>query len=657
MSTKMYYICLSFLISAITIYGEECKLPSLPKGYIARIQMNSEIGFFKSKSHSFTEIVDINPNRALIHSFTEIQYDEGPNKIFEEWGIWYPSMDGFKNFLHVLKDENNHYKCTVDDLSDNDLFLFLLGYSEKEKNPGVINTLHFGPNHGYTCGEETVINGVPVKEYTTKWVQNSDPVFEMDITYYWSVEGKWFGTTGPDQSMPINAKMTGKLGGSEEDTKDFKFDLVFSGFNALSESYNHNWLSHFPALPCKDRVPNIKINFYPEYFGFNFETHSTISNGEESFPITVRGREFHHITESYLRREFYYSPINKPGRVINLNIVKDFRKGLSYIMNIDEGTCLIKTITDHDSDAIVTPDGSIIMADSSHFWNSDQLYNSNGHVKIRGINATVLVRVIPRNNSESITKAIYFSADDWNEADDFVYAKGVPLRIETHVTSKYGDPKFATVQNIEGFTSTFRNLDIFDIGPCFLDEQKRRKMIRFPLKEGMLLGEFPELVKLSIRDSGSTCAGIEPIRLQNIEFIASEDSNLIYVFFDVLEVGKPNDGGLNPRFATLGLTLEGALKNLEEKINDSKFVIYVPSLGKSLKTIAEPNFFIDVQSEDAEAFRHLEPTTYGPGSMAGIAIGMLSIGILLGFASYYSLKRLDMVPALSLNRPFVHFNR
>ncbi|CAB4054468.1 unnamed protein product [Lepeophtheirus salmonis] len=508
--------------------------------------MNSEIGFFKSKSHSFTEIVDINPNRALIHSF---------------------------NGMKIIIINVRLMTCQI-----MTFFLFLLGYSEKEKNPGVINTLHFGPNHGYTCGEETVINGVPVKEYTTKWVQNSDPVFEMDITYYWSVEGKWFGTTGPDQSMPINAK---------NDWQTRWFRRRYQGF-----------LNLISSLPCKDRVPNIKINFYPEYFGFNFETHSTISNGEESFPITVRGREFHHITESYLRQEFYYSPINKPGRVFNLNIVKDFRKGLSYIMNIDEGTCLIKTITDHDSDAIVTPDGSIIMADSSHFWNSDQLYNSNGHVKIRGINATVLVRVIPRNNSESITKAIYFSADDWNEADDFVYAKGVPLRIETHVTSKYGDPKFATVQNIEGFTSTFRNLDIFDIGPCFLDEQKRRKMIRFPLKEGMLLGEFPE-----------------------------------------------------------SLTLEGALKNLEEKINDSKFVIYVPSLGKSLKTIAEPNFFIDVQSEDAEAFRHLEPTTYGPGSMAGIAIGMLSIGILLGFASYYSLKRLDMVPALSLNRPFVHFNR
>ena len=56
--------------------------------------------------------------------------------------------------------------------------------------PSITHLLHFGPEMGYTCEANDVVNGIPTKQYKAHL---SSPTIggEFDITYHWSGNFTW----------------------------------------------------------------------------------------------------------------------------------------------------------------------------------------------------------------------------------------------------------------------------------------------------------------------------------------------------------------------------------------------------------------------------------------------------------------------------------
>lgn len=202
-----------------------------------------------------------------------------------------------------------------------------------------------------------------------------------------------------------------------------------------------------------------------------------------------------------------------------------------------------------------------------------------------------------------------------------------------------------TYEHLFGFSSGHPDPEVFDISMCYakdhhstylaLDVTGRNvdEILRFHQKE--FLSE--------VRQTISGAAGVSATRIASLkweEARSSGTSTTLIVTFQLLDnklYGMDSTVGTGP-------SLADAISNLQKSVNSGTSLVFDVKLSTShsVRFSILAGSLWEVYTDKSENQTSSSIKKYGAGSMAGLAIGMLVIGALLGLvAAFIIYKRID----------------
>lgn len=380
--------------------------------------------------------------------------------------------------------------------------------------------------------------------------------------------------------------------------------------------------------------------------------------------------------------------------LVEVASIRDFRAGVEYIIDKTAGNCSTIALTGTGYDTITTPDGQYTIKDPMLIFGLEQTNLTYHGVKYaRGLPCDVWVGHMDgefRNGTvnTSYTYEVYFLQSGWAEDAGAQNAadKPVPVFVSSHqdFSVDQNDLLMNIHQNIFKFDEELPDLSsVYDITPCFFGHDHiRRFQMAFPRIYRQYFERDSVLFTQEVRDGLiNSYLHIPFIRLQHIQIDYSEKYNRLYCEFTLVD--QPQVDMEFPEY--VGPPLEQVVENLKDSMSDLTIVItdengmpiMMTAIPDSLRELFEDGCYSRHGSSlplhdpdnpppiiEVTAKSHHEQTEhtteeggrggsetngfsaflvelqqwarsgddkrYTPGDMAGMAMGMLVLGLLLG---------------------------
>ncbi|XP_063844547.1 uncharacterized protein LOC135091117 [Scylla paramamosain] len=326
--------------------------------------------------------------------------------------------------------------------------------------------------------------------------------------------------------------------------------------------------------------------------------------------------------------------------------ILDFNQDLMYMVRPRLSACSIMPINANLSwgDVEVGEDGSIRMTSP---WDWDDLSEPmqyNGRHWERGMIADVWVGIKP-NPTVNLNETIvwYFASPFTNDilAKDAAISlptmDKVPIKLEKYLSFAEGLPHILYhMYNFEAIIPLTHN---HDVSLCFNHDQMRHFTFDLPsnaLEKSLFLREN---LKYAVVGALAEAGNVSPIRINRLELKKTDTA--LQVLFTLLE--KPSkvadvEGNMEEN------TMDAAASAIKATLDDSQLIIIVmygnsPDEGKKNHLItsftAKPHTMVEVERsenlpEGIEVFKG-----YSSGDMAGLAMGMIIAGLLMGLGGMY----------------------
>ncbi|XP_045120105.1 uncharacterized protein LOC123509688 [Portunus trituberculatus] len=372
-------------------------------------------------------------------------------------------------------------------------------------------------------------------------------------------------------------------------------------------------------------------------------------------------------------------------------VISDFRAGVEYIIDKTLGNCTTMNLTDNGY-SFTSPDGHHSISDPLHVFGIEGGPNLTyqGMKYARGLPCDVWVGQESSQDGtfhNSYLYELYFLQAGWME-DTGNQVKSLPVPVLIKVHNVYGDETMTVYldlqENIFKFEENDPSMSVFDITPCFTGHDHiRRFQMAFSSDYRDDFDRDPALFTQEITDSLLVYLRIPFLRLQHplVEYV--KDFNHLFYEFTLLD--QPQVDMEMPQY--VGKPLAEVVEELKLSMYTLVIVIIdeqghpkkMKPIANSLRELFEDGCysrdtsyppFHDLQNprpvtdvprvtsndwiekttteerkEDevkGSVFTFLmemqqwvrsssdEETYYTPGDMAGMAVGMLLLGLLLG---------------------------
>jgi len=637
-STKLSSLLL--IISQVSLSSQDetteacgdLALESIPSKYATNMMMNMQFGSV-GRTQAIYEASDRDQMKAFISVVTQdnmnIDNDTTPRLVVEEM-LWNPELSGVKNFLHLQMIGEagvDGFFCNSDKVRNGSFIQWLFGYDGSQGFPSVASMLH--ENVQYTPGCPTVINGIPVNTYRGEW-EIKEWEAKLKVKYYWSDKTQWQGSAGINRSVPVAAVMEGEatIAGRKE---QMKIEIDYADFVELSLPPEF----YLPKsdLWCYGRGMNDKVPEIPPEISYTEEI-LLLWVDEEGQPINVVLPRNVWLDHNRKLTRTDYKPIDTSntdpfdGKKGFVSQISDVNTGLSYTINMDLGNCTIDYLTDQ-SGSVIIHDGHIHMENPFFDMNYD-LFAFNGVRGDRSIDIDAYLRdhsPFHSTGEHNITDVFYLSSSDYEVQDGVLPERLVPTRVEKYPTKDFNKPFEKFIMNIFHFSKQSPDFSIYDVSPCFEENEKMHIMVRMGWNEAMDIENTRKIFNDEIRFAVSLWGQVNYIRIVNIEFDIDFDNSALYVIWTLLDYPKNMDVDLHDLPDAIR-PLDEIKDNIKEAVDKKVFTVKVytnDGKGGFVMSQAEPGSLRVLGDRSSGSYTH--KTGYSSGSMAALGIMMLIITV------------------------------
>ncbi|XP_045601175.1 uncharacterized protein [Procambarus clarkii] len=536
----------------------------------------------------------------------------------------------------------------IDDLNKEIQQLFgIVSVSGDQGFMGAAGLLMFGSQFNYSAREEIeVCHGLDCYVFET-CLNNPEEESSVLYTYYWSTEDWNLHNNGEQVPIAVDIFATGKYNGATVKEVLMRYDF----FN-----FRRDWAPSRDELEppahvyCADRKTYLDPPKTATSFSYKAEIVTTVEvsypdGDNQTVPIKFSGlfpmKMWYDWKMRITKQEFNpLSQINNTRSFENYtSVVHDFNQGLAYVMMTRQNYCKITPIQNRTSwgDVRVDADGSVYMQSPWNFEELDEAMQYNGAHWERGLEADVWV---------GIKKNLLLKVNEtyvWYFASPLTYDKlgaapgaplpviptvdKVPIKMEKYFTQLEDQLPHVT-HNFYGFDSDVPTTHTHDIATCYSPDQMRHFQFDMPSNSLKLVSNRRENLKYALMESLSNVGKVTPLRINRIEL--EETAAALQVVFTLLE--KPTVQG-DAKFPLDENTMDEAAMEIQKTIDDSQLVVSVevPNKVKPVTLVVLHGTMKEVERDDGHTRGTNTLTGYSPGDMAGLAIGMLILGGIVGY--------------------------
>ncbi|XP_035670847.1 uncharacterized protein LOC118412235 [Branchiostoma floridae] len=319
-------------------------------------------------------------------------------------------------------------------------------------------------------------------------------------------------------------------------------------------------------------------------------------------------------------------------------VVHDFNTGIEYLTDAISGNCTVRPITNTSFDSEAVDPYSIRMRDKFEFFEFDKVnYSYSGVKELRGIPCDVWITT----RMDWPFKGKVTSWEWWFSAAGVAASttnRGLEVNVPIHLEVRSLDPTFPyyTIYNTYAFDNSQPKFNYFDISHCFPAENRKRLQVTFPgnyftqvfSNQTLFMEEF----LLVVVQTGM----VSPLRVRDIQ-LDYDDSRRILVEFTLLDKAPITgsvycSGGCRPE-----TPLQSAINKVQSAVNGNQFTVQMPNpadANKPLVFTAYPDKYRDDLTVPGKPQQG-----YSSGDMAGLAMGMIILGLLVGGGSGFFVFR------------------
>ncbi|XP_050399634.1 uncharacterized protein LOC126816884 isoform X2 [Patella vulgata] len=598
----MYYkvlYCVSVCVVCVLSYdcnippGQSTgpKLPPLPNQYEARIEANIKQ---KGKSIEVTEYYDYLSNRAAIMIMSN--------------GKLFTSIINFKQMERY--DIHSDGTCKTTDLKENhrSIFGFTAGNGSSHVDT-VTDVFKFGQKFNETYLGRDKVRGIPVNHWRScqQWKEKKT---NFTLDYYFTTSD--YHTASGHKEIPVRAVINGTAVNVDSKGKELP------GTHNFSHVYDFVFFRPGPVkdplvfeIPrgtiCPGRKPTLKMPILPEQFSLNLEI--------DTFDIDKPSTERIYFDYNYgLIRSDH---INLDKSTNKITTIEDFNLGVEYIIDVLHGNCTINKISNDSYGSLVSQTGKIKMRHAEDILKyNNRTYIYQGQRIWRGLSANAWANL----SRDGIVQEILFLKKP-NLPD---LKKQLPVLIGLYSkniskTKDSGSEKFVHFYN---YQPTHSDLDIYDISLCYSDGPNKLNIML------TIKGDYVKDVEgyrsyfyTATRSKLAKLSGVKPLRIAHLQITGGDKINVLFSILDKSPISSDNSANVGEAFHKL---VVGASTN-------PQFSVHYPHNNKM--------FYIEADSVSTITNIISTSDTFSSGAMAGVGVGMLVVGLVIGIATMFIIHR------------------
>ncbi|XP_046549636.1 uncharacterized protein LOC124259539 [Haliotis rubra] len=633
------------------------KRPNLPKQFSVRVEANI---LDKNYTTDIREWYDEVNNKGAID-----QFEQGVEAI----AIYDYDLN---ELIVVIPMPDSSFHCTVTDLAQ-DPNRFIFGAKTYANGTDRIYTAAGALRFGGSTPEKYIgiqtVRGV----LTDTW-QSCVYWADMDatMTVLWHFSRVDWQTSQDTPQVPVRCHVTGKIWNGTV-SRNFEHIYEFAEYRNSLDGETERFETPQGAY-CHGMKTRTKPPTPSNTFSFGAEVQVP-----EAFQISYMTEYFDH-DNKLVKLEYTPSNLEGPGADKHRTTeIHDFNTGISYIRDEINNNCSVGLIASSGFDAETSGPTSVRMRSSSEFFftNKTDFIAYEGLRTMRGIECDVWITDKvnwPVGSAMNTTWEWYFARQEWQDNTGNNFESQMPVGI---IITMHMQPVRHYIYNIYDYNEEPPVIWSFDIGKCYNSTEKQ-------FQQFLLQGNFTKDVlsdemgfKTWVIQALVAYLSVSPLRISNIDVDHSD--KYIKVAFYLL--GPTPFQGDIPNFPNQ-IPLATAVQSLTNGIKQSQLTVTI-EMGANMNVIrltaipysdklwgftpmtaAQPvTSQPDDEPEDDPvpevdpALPEVEPRIYkrsvprrglrlsaielceapaegySGGALAGIAIGMLTLGFLVCFGA------------------------
>ncbi|KAK8720558.1 hypothetical protein OTU49_013243 [Cherax quadricarinatus] len=480
----------------------------------------------------------------------------------------------------------------------------------------------------------------------------NDPAEDAEVlyVYYWSTEDWNVRNDGKQVPIAVEMYATGKYNGASVQEVMVRYDFF---------DFRRDWVPSRDELEppanvyCAGRKTYIDPPQAVPFFFYNTEVVVSVDiafpDGDNQttpfkFSLLYPTKVWYDWTMKITKKEFVpITVFNSTRRYENYTtVIHEFNQGLAYVIRKRLSFCSVNKIENNITwaDVKVDSDGTVSMQSPWNFEEMDQEMQYNGAHWERGMRADVWVG-IKKNQLFKINETYvwYFASPMTSDLQGsaptvpvITTTDKVPIKLERYMTELAELPHLS--YNFYGYDSQVPTTHHHDISPCYSSDHMRHFQFAMPPDTLNKTLYKRENVMYALVEALSATGKVTPLRINRMEI--KELQSELQVLFTLLE--KPTVAG-DPEFPISENTMNQAADLIQKTIDKSQLVAVVQITSglepQMVQVVAMPGTLKEVQRDDGHTRGTNILTGYSPGDMAGLAIGMLILGGIVGYAGIY----------------------
>uniref|UniRef100_A0A0B7AF44 LolA-like domain-containing protein n=1 Tax=Arion vulgaris TaxID=1028688 RepID=A0A0B7AF44_9EUPU len=584
--------------------------------------------------------------------------------------------------------------CETRPSSSDYLGLVRRGQQNKPVMAPVNDVFRFGKGFNMTYVGKENVRGINVNHWTScqNWTQFG-AAFQLD--YYFS-DPDYTTATGASQ-IPIRAVLNGtainRMSGPNQTMHTFQHSYEFISFRA-GPPLNDEVFQIPAGIVCTGRSDNKPLPPIPDQLEISMEVTVPVENQltwEEYLFYDYNHKLVETITTMVIPEESEDMDKLRSGQMkadndnliaLSISVVRDYSNGLVYVTEQTNKTCLVKKMSSSTSDLTMAHGQSLLA-----IANSDRKFMYQGQATVRRLlvdiwameqgGVSTELYFLPKVGSHPFQQLVGMFIKNRTAADtvdlpkifDEVFQSESKLRQELDISNPQQNQRITGDQmswglqlekvldqhlskkllNIFHYSPLHLSTNNFQISHCYQDQEINEVML-------IIMADYYKDVLLnfvgfsnSLRNAIAQRAGVSLLHISNLmpspyKLDATDATKVTFSLLGAARVqGTAQKSITQSKQDLLKAISNGITFHVQYHAHSKDFMVHKSMYVIDYKSSANANSTLvnGSQADGEKSTRKSDSSSvkYSPSTVAGIAIGTLCLGVVIGLGAIFLLHR------------------